>query len=261
MRFKQFISESRGRDITLKEAAEWIKKNSKTMMEELTLDGVQYLLYRGKKNAPNPQMGNASESVRMSANTSNEYTLLIDSSPTWKNFPKRSKSFICTTSLQYAETYGQVQMVFPKDSAMIGCAGAKDFWIAFASPRMLDIFSLKDLNDYINRMLDLTGQDSHQTDAKVLRERLRKITDEAISAEADPDNHYAKLTLTAMKRLKVNNMEALLDKMLDPAENGQDAFHLSEWENFYSINSEYWFSDDAVFVPVSMKKKLLEILK
>ena len=261
MRFKQFISESRARNITLEEAAAWIKKNSKIMLEELKLEEQANLLYRGKPGAIKPQIGNSSESVRMSANTSNEYTLLIDSSSAWKTFPKRSKSFICSASFHYAKSFGQVQIVFPKDSALMACAGAKDFWQAFPSLRMLDVENMERLNSYINRMLNLSGQDSHQTDANVLRDRLRKITVDMITAEADPDNEYAKLTLSAMKRLKVQNIEALLDKILDPDENGSHTFHMNQWEDFYAANNEYWFADEAVFIPIGMKSNLLEMIE
>jgi hypothetical protein len=260
MRFKQFISESRSKDLSLEEAAEWIKKNSKIMVEELKLEEQANLLYRGKSGGLKPQIGDSRESVRMSSNTSNEYTLLIDSSPAWKRFPKRSKSFICTSSEGYAQPFGPVQMVFPKDSTLMACASARDFWMAFPLLKMLDISSMKILNSYMVRMIELNGENSHQTDSSILRQRLSAITGDLIKAEA-PDSFYTKLTLSAMKKLKVNTVEQLVDKLLDPDENGLHTFNMDQWEDFHADNNEYWFADEAVFVPVGMKSRLLEILK
>ena len=259
MRFKQFISESRGRELTIEEAAEWIKTNSTTMLEELR--GRGRLLYRGKPGSIKPQIADSRNSVRTSANTSNEYTLMLDSALAWKSFPKRSKSFICTTNSGYAGEYGNVLIVFPPDEAKIACAQAKDFWDAFPLVTHADMHRLSGLNKCIVAALDLAGLDSHQTDANVLRERLRQVTSELIASEGDPDNHFVKMILAAMKRHRVNDMEKLVDKLLDPDENGPQYFYVEEWEDYYTPNSEYWFADEAVFIPLSMKKKLLEILK
>lgn len=43
--------------------------------------------------------------TRKSQNTSNYYTMILDNHPEMKDFPKRSKSLICSTSLDDARVY------------------------------------------------------------------------------------------------------------------------------------------------------------
>lgn len=69
--------------------------------------------------------------TRQSANTSNFYTMLLDNLPSWKNYPKRSKSIICTNSKQRANSYGTVYSIFPFDGAKIGVCPADDIWYSF----------------------------------------------------------------------------------------------------------------------------------
>jgi hypothetical protein len=76
--------------------------------------------------------GDSAKSVRKSANTANYYTQLIDNIlPEWQSFPKRSRSFICTTSKENAMKYGTVYRVFPIDDPMIGICPNNDFWTSF----------------------------------------------------------------------------------------------------------------------------------
>ena len=63
---------------------------------------------------------------RKSANTYNYYTLIINNSPDWKYFPKRE--IICTTESAFAEGYGNVYRVYPKNGAKIGICPEDDIW-------------------------------------------------------------------------------------------------------------------------------------
>lgn len=66
---------------------------------------------------------------RYSKNTSNEYTILVDHIlPSWKKFPKRSKSIVCRSIATY-QTYNFV--VFPFDGSKIGVCPSNDFWYSF----------------------------------------------------------------------------------------------------------------------------------
>lgn len=65
---------------------------------------------------------------RRSENTTNFYTLIFDNHPLYADFPKRSRSFIATTSLKRAEDYGDAYMLIPFDTAKIGVVGRPDLW-------------------------------------------------------------------------------------------------------------------------------------
>jgi hypothetical protein len=73
---------------------------------------------------------NTELSERSSQNSSNWYTLILDNHPKFKDFPKRSKSLICTTRYKVAIAYGngKAMAVIPFNSAKIGWVSKPDIW-------------------------------------------------------------------------------------------------------------------------------------
>jgi len=65
---------------------------------------------------------------RKSQNTSNHYTVLLDNLPSWRNFPKRSRSLICATKKYIASGFGDVFLVLPFDGAKIAVCPTTDIW-------------------------------------------------------------------------------------------------------------------------------------
>jgi hypothetical protein len=79
---------------------------------------------------------------RKSANTTNYYTMLFDNSPYRGNFPKRSKSLICTSDQFTAASYGEkLYRVIPFDNAKIAICPDMDFWCSFKKIETLDEFN------------------------------------------------------------------------------------------------------------------------
>lgn len=70
---------------------------------------------------------------RRSANTTNEYTTLLDNLPSWRQYPKRSESLICTTtdSNGYPYDFGDVYIILPSNGANIGVCRSFDLWSSF----------------------------------------------------------------------------------------------------------------------------------
>lgn len=75
-------------------------------------------------------MIDTSSGTRRSENTWNHYTLLLDNSPYYKGWPRRSKSIICTTDPKEASGYGTVMALIPLDGAKIGIVPESDMWHA-----------------------------------------------------------------------------------------------------------------------------------
>ena len=73
--------------------------------------------------------------TRVSANTENYYTLLIDNLPEWSKFPKRSKSLICSTDKNLAEPFGKGQepfLIIPLDkNSKMGVCSKEDIFVSF----------------------------------------------------------------------------------------------------------------------------------
>lgn len=71
--------------------------------------------------------------TRKSNNTTNYYTVILDNNPLNKDFPKRSKSFVGTTSLEHAEGYSargtdSTFAMIPTGRAKIGIVNHADMW-------------------------------------------------------------------------------------------------------------------------------------
>lgn len=67
--------------------------------------------------------------IRKSENTDNYYTLLMDNSPYYQGWPKRSKSLICTTTPFTAKYYeGRIYALIPLNGSKIGVCPEEDIW-------------------------------------------------------------------------------------------------------------------------------------
>jgi hypothetical protein len=79
-----------------------------------------------------------SKTERVSQNTSNHYTVLFDNHPDMKDYPKRSRSFIASTSKSTAEGFAEnnhgiytkdnVYALIPLDGVKIGVINRNDMW-------------------------------------------------------------------------------------------------------------------------------------
>jgi len=156
------------------------------------------------------------EHTRVSANTYNTYTLLIDHSKKWAKYPKRSKSIICSTNSTGPNSYGEVYVVFPKDGYKFGVCPTYDMWESFHT-------HLKTSLDGFNIMLE---RYLHDLDIDIHIDYLRKYEDlELIGKKID-------LVLQNTKREepypfkwmseydRYGNFMDLLEYLFDPEDNG-----------------------------------------
>jgi hypothetical protein len=91
-------------------------------------------LWRGHKHdLKDFSVVDTSKSERVSNNTRNYYTAILDSSPLMADFPKRSKSLICSMTKNRALSYAMYESdwlfaVVPFDDAKIGAVNSEDIW-------------------------------------------------------------------------------------------------------------------------------------
>ena len=79
-------------------------------------------LYRGIKSRTDVLYGDSSENERKSANTTNHYTILFSEIlPSWRSYPRRDRSWICTSDEYNAASYGSLYNVFPVGDPILGC--------------------------------------------------------------------------------------------------------------------------------------------
>lgn len=110
-------------------------------------------IFRGDKKL-NKEISIIKPGKRASQNTSNYYTVLMSHLlPSWKDFPKRDSSFICTTDLDMARRYGGGNsfIVFPENGANLGICSASDIWYSFEN--QLEDMAISHLY-YFNQFFD-----------------------------------------------------------------------------------------------------------
>ena len=111
--------------------------------------GTKYI-YRGIRSEKYKNFLEATpnNSIRRSANEkTNIYTLLAsDILESWRNFPKRSKSVICSTNLYTAKSYGDGYVVIPQNNAVFGVCPEDDMWFSF-SDETLAQFDIESINN------------------------------------------------------------------------------------------------------------------
>ncbi len=214
MRYEQFLlQEGRSNPISQEKAFETIKtkcdqawqayQNRKQMFRGIS-QGMEYLFIDPKSGKP-----------RKSANTSNYYTLLIDNSPLWKKYPKRSESIICTNSYMYASNYGDVYEIFPYDNSKIGISPERDFWFSFENS-LGHGNSMNYFNFWIDKWTayyDIIMKDKNINEFKKTLEKLEN--------ELKGDTRHMGVMDKMVNRWRIKK-ESLIDnfnKLLDPKPN------------------------------------------
>ncbi len=127
---------------------------------EFLSNNLDFPLYRGTTTLDHrgavvidPKAG-----TRVSKDKPNHYTVMIDSSPAFSKFPKRSKSLIVTTDYNTAENFaggfnGNLYCVIPFNGSLIGAVNEPDIWdVPLDMSVVGDDMELGDLPDILREM-------------------------------------------------------------------------------------------------------------
>lgn len=123
---------------------------------------------------------------RRSQNTSNHYTVIFDNHPDRKDFPKRSRSFICSTDMQRASSYARNNnertfAIIPFDGAKIGAVNSKDMW-----DTVIDLFArsedIETFNEYWDQLDIEPTIESFEEFGKRLKDGYRDDQTKFVSA-------------------------------------------------------------------------------
>jgi hypothetical protein len=125
--FEEYSKGTRTKEITLEQAAELYKKHC------FNWDLNKDLIYRGTWSSYPVFYGHAGSNeheMRYSANSTNIYTSLTAINPSWKDAPKRHKSFIMTSDEGIAQSYGdeEAHIMIPYNGTKIGVCPTGDIW-------------------------------------------------------------------------------------------------------------------------------------
>ena len=253
MRLRQHIlTERRGKDVNETEAFKLLETKCKKSWDyflktqKSILRGVNF---RGEYYLIDPK-----KSERVSANTLNYYTILLDGHPKWKSYPKRSQSIICTNVKSKTSNYGDsTYRVFPYDGSNIGVCPTPDIWDSFQKGmplvRNLNTFNL-DLEDLYDEIMfgDLSSLDSYKTWMK----ELRVISDEmklkyaAVTSEGMPEDFYGNGLVKSWNNK--GHLDEWIAQALDPTKNGFS--HTNDIKKALSNNKakEMWTDGKSLMV-------------
>jgi hypothetical protein len=146
------------KQVTIDKIIDFLKKNCSEFLYNNLMDP----LFRGVNT--NYDTGvviiDPTTGIRRSANTYNHYTLIMDNSPYYEGWPKRSKSLICTTNSDVAKNYGNVMAVIPVNGSKIGIVPSTDIWDIKVKFYRMPKYSNMNLGDVPELLYDLGFPDT-----------------------------------------------------------------------------------------------------
>lgn len=253
--FKQFLSEKAVskqpvyKPVHVKKAIQLLNTHAK---DALWMLHKNQPLYRGDNNAKLGDTGFAlvdtAATKRQSQNTSNYYTVIFDNHPEYKDFPKRSRSFICSTKYDDAKGFGynSTNIVIPFDGVRIGAVNEDDMWMT--DVRFLGrLFSVSDLNDYWRDL----GLSPSMASFKAFGKSLKNPNSESSRCFKDT---FGSEKYDAVK----DNFFDTVMSMYSPKMTGHTVHTTA---NFYGIEGEVWVGGKVMMIAEDMWEELRAALK
>lgn len=251
--FKQFLDEGRGVPKSVDQFIEWADKNCSEYMNG------KVHLFRGFTSGSSPILiGNSvGEKPRKSVgDIPNNYTLWIDNHPRFKGFPKRSRSFIASTSTSKAQDFGKPYMMFCPDDVKIAQVLDADIWVRKLLPNVM----LLDLNEATEKMLKKYSLDKNDKYFQ-LQNSLQHISIKRVREFVDDEDieyfsrKIARHILEKMEEAGWHDLYDFWDNMVKPS-----LFEVTDGANLSkqtgSVLGEVWIEGTCGFI--SMRPEGME---
>ena len=174
----------------------------------------------------------------------------MDNSQKWKKFPKRSDSFICSSSCSYASDFGKLYVAFPIDGTKIGICPNFDIWTASEHEFGGDYSLINNtIKGFANDLGVKINDDDYKSFLYSIDELTKKIKMDKMEAQKLAQK-YKKITFLDSNKIiekiikNVDNIKDTIESFFSPKE-----FELQTTKNFNPPNNrEIWFSGKCVFV-------------
>jgi hypothetical protein len=222
-------------------------------------------LYRGMKASSPIIIADGSTLNRKAANTSNYVNKLTEVLPSWQNWPKRTKSFICSTNKNTAQNYATranyhniaessdgLFNIIPLEHQKIGVVNDNDFWefvpkyISNLTQTAFDVYDIN--NDIIYKLLNrgslyfniILGDNIENKPLAVIN-YLNIICNKLIE-----DSYIDRLTnkfeqtslVPVIKEINKIGAESFLNNCLDPSEKCELLNNILDLDNNRYIDNE-----------------------
>lgn len=136
--FKQFLSEAEVKPYSFEtlslERVKQLLETSASKAWQDTRSG--HKLFRGFQKYHGSGLTDPSTGERKSENVANHYTSLMASNPANEAWPKRSKSFICSTDKWSAEAFGYPHYLIPFNGVKVAYVNEADLHMAASTIRL-----------------------------------------------------------------------------------------------------------------------------
>ncbi len=193
------------------------------------------------------------KSERRSLQGKNYYTWLIDNSEYWQDYPKRSKSLICSSSPNSFNT--RLYVVLPFGNPTIGICLEDDIWTSFKEA--LDNFGVHTMArfEYIIDSLIMSQED---TDYKTTFSNKEEFFDKLKSLKR-PEPELTTLYPFVLDNIFVKHRNPLeqIQYLLNPKLNGFKKKSLSSYD-LQDTDQEVWFSAPAVLIKQEILDKYIK---
>lgn len=142
--------------------SEKLKSLLKDYSSALSKAAIGNYIFRGvpdTKSVKQWYLAKPSTQRRKSANTNEIYNTMIDFLPSWEDWPKRSRSLICSNNAGDASNFGEfLCLVLPKNGSRVCQASDSDFWGSFPYlKKRTGIEMMDDFNSYMELLFGATG--------------------------------------------------------------------------------------------------------
>lgn len=272
IRLKNLLFESRTNPIGEEEAERFLEKVG---------EGVEDIpeVYRGTSG--DEQLGwiEPYNFKRTSENTNNYYTLIIDNSSRWSEYPERSRSIVCSTDKSKADRYvpfegGTVYRVVSDPSAKFGVCPQEDIFYSF--PKLLKKFGFTSMNQFnltLSSLYDLTvggSKEIPENDWENFKREINKIgeseTFEKIynhTMERGFEHRYPDSEVSNFYEFanlffpNYNSMIEMLEDLMDPKDNGFEVKTFKELGNL--SEKEVWTSSSSLLIDVNYRDLIRKI--
>lgn len=276
--FKEYLSEAivkpwEETNVTTQEAIDLLNKYCKDGLKAIANGGV---LYRALQTSSLGEFGilDSSTGLRTSRDTNNLYQVMMDASTALADYPKRSNSFICSTSRKSTENYGSsrslIYVFVPFDGTKIAVCPTSDiFATEIESPIATDFLGTDSLGVKFTRWLiglKMAKMSDKFNSIDPIDKKLAELsTDKLFNAMYNSlwckfrlGNGNDKLHNLVKMLPKDKRMTGLASLILTPKNMG---LKLIEFGNKMPQNKEAWFSGKAVAIRLDMFDKILKALE
>lgn len=265
--FKQFMSEAAyNKDLTPQfvkiegEVREYLEQHCSDAMWMFDKPN-STRIYRGQANNQVERLGYAfvdpSKTERTSQNTSNHYTEIFDNIEAMKSFPKRSRSFISSTSyaraLEYSATWdglrtlkSELVVLVPFNGVKIGSVEDVDMWditISFFGKQ----FNIEQLNGRFEAVVEDTWEDIER-----YATRLKSLSND------DPlVKEFYKMFEAKIPNAHEKLMEEI-QKAYSPSRTGFKVYTTATLPKSNFHNKEVWVGGPCVAISEEMMRELIK---